>query len=122
VTANIGAPTTGGYSVYRLLAAATTNANTVKASAGQVFGWYLYNTSSSAKFVKFYNQANTTNVPNVATVFMTIPLPATSGSNISFPAGIAFSTGITIAITGAVADNDNTAVTANDVVMNLFYA
>src|SRR4051794_5362725 len=40
--------TTGGLTIYRLLSAATTNAASVKGSAGQVYGWYITNTNASA--------------------------------------------------------------------------
>src|SRR5262249_47533485 len=41
--------TSGGPSKTRVAAAASTNATSAKASAGQVYGWYLYNNTSSAK-------------------------------------------------------------------------
>jgi hypothetical protein len=112
--------TSGGLSIYRLLSAATTNGNNIKASAGQIYGWYLYNTAASVKFVKLYNKASAPTV-GTDTPVMTIPLPATSGANVFTDSGIAFGTGISVAITGAVGDADTTAVAANDVIVNFLY-
>lgn len=110
-----------GWSRYRLLSAATTNAQNVKAAAGKVGGWYLFNAAAATRYVKLYNLAGApvvgTDVPA-----MTIPLPAGAAANIEFKRGIAFATGIALAITAAVADNDATAVAANDVIVNLLYA
>ena len=39
----------------------------VKASAGQVFGWYLFNAAASTRYVKFYDKAS------APTVAATIP-------------------------------------------------
>lgn len=118
----LGATTTGGVSIYRVLSAATTNAASVKASAGQVYGWHITNLSATAaRFVKLYNMATAPTV-GTDTPVMTLPLPAGGQANVAFPTGIAFATGIALAITGALADSDTTAVAANDVVVNLAYA
>ena len=111
---------------YKLLSAATTNANTVKATAGKIIGGVAANLSTSVRFLKFYNQANTTSpaVPTSATPVYTFPLQPNTTYYIAemiAMLGDQFSTGITIAITGAVADNDATAIAANDVVLNLAY-
>jgi hypothetical protein len=112
--------TSGGLSVSRLLSAASTNATSVKGSAGQVYGWFIYNTTSSAKFFKLYNKASAPTV-GTDTPFMTIPIPATSGTNVEYSMGIPMGTGIAFALTGAVGDADTTALAANDVVVNLLY-
>ena len=99
--------------VSRVKAAATTNATSLKASAGSVAGWYLYNNTASAKFVKFYNKASAPTVGTDVPLF-TLPLPANGGSNIKFDT-VPFSTGVAYAITGAIGDTDTTAVAADDV-------
>jgi hypothetical protein len=106
--------TSGGPSLARVAAAASTNATSTKASAGQVYGWTLINTSAAYKFVKFYNKASAPTVGTDTPVF-TIPVPASSGVNIEYSTGIPFATGIAWAITNLVADSDTTAVSANDV-------
>jgi hypothetical protein len=116
--------TTGGLSIYRLLSAATTNAQSVKGSAGQLYGWYVSNVNAAARFLKIYNTASAPTAGS-GTPVMTIAIPggstAGAGANVEFANGIAFGTGIGITITGAVADNDTTAIAANEVILNLLY-
>lgn len=109
-----------GYTVSRVIAAATTNATSVKASAGQVYGWVLCNNAASAKFVKLYNKASAPTV-GTDTPVMTIAVPANQTVLIELKNGIKFSTGIALAITGAYADADTTATAAGDVVAHLLY-
>ena len=104
----------GGPSEARIMAAASTNATSTKGSAGQLYGWYLYNNTSSAKFFKFYNKASSPTV-GTDTPARTISIPANGGSNIEFSMGIPMATGIAYAITGGIADSDTTSVAANDV-------
>lgn len=87
----------------------------VKATAGQLGGWYLYNDGAAEVCVKFYN-ATTANVTVGTTVpDFTIVIPAGSGANVEWTNGIEFSTAITVAATTLIADNDATAPTANQV-------
>ena len=106
--------TSGGPSKARVMSAASTNATSTKASAGQIYGWYFYNNTASAKFVKFYNKASSPTV-GTDTPTETIAIPSNGGTNIEFSMGVPYATGIAYAITGAIADNDTTAVAANDV-------
>ncbi len=106
--------TSGGPTVARIKLAASTNATSVKASAGQVYGWYLYNNTASAKFLKFYNKASSPTVGTDTPLF-TVPLPANGGSNVEYSMGIPFGTGIAYAITGAITDSDTTSTAADDV-------
>lgn len=116
---NILPTTTGGLSIYHLVSAATTNATNVKASAGQLYGWYIYNSNAAARKVSFYNTAGT---PTVGTsVIFSIVVPPTSGANVFSETGISFATGIGIGTSTGLADSDATAVALNDLVINLFY-
>jgi hypothetical protein len=109
-----------GYSTYRVLSAATTNADQIKSSNAKVHGWFIFNTSASVKYVKLFN---TKIAPVLGTdrPLLTIPVPAGGGANVEFANGIDFTVGIGIAITGAAGDLDTTAVAANDVIANIFY-
>lgn len=112
-----------GWANYGLISANTTNATSVKGSAGVVGGWIISNNNASQRFVKLYNKASAPTV-GTDTPYLRIPVPGnTSGilSNVEFEKGVAFSTGIAFAITAAVDDSDTTAVAANEVVINLFY-
>ena len=116
--------TNTGASTYRLLSAATTNANSIKASAGNVYGWYITNTNANPRFVKLYDKASAPTV-GTDTPKLTLVIPGSTtgaGSNVHFNPAVNFTTGIAIAITGVVTDADTTAVALNEVVVNLFYA
>lgn len=116
--------TSGGYSVHRDIdldeATGSGTTSIVKASAGQVFGWFIYNNANQTRYVKIYN---TSVAPVVGTTIpvLTIPIPGGAAANVEFSNGIAFSTGISWAATTGVADTDTGAPGTNDVVANLFY-
>lgn len=103
--------------------AATTNATSVKASAGSILGGILVNNSAAVKFFKFYNKASAPTV-GTDTPVATLGIPANGGNLCLSDDGYGnarFSTGIAYAITGAVTDADTTAVAANDVSGWLIY-
>jgi hypothetical protein len=113
--------TSGGYTIFRSIDLDETEEE-VKATAGQVFGWYIFNAAATTHYVKFYN-ATTANVTvGTTTPVLTIPVPAGSAANVFTDTGIAFGTAITVAATTGVADNDTGAPAANAVVVNVFYS
>jgi hypothetical protein len=113
--------TSGGYTIFRSIDLDETEEE-VKATAGQVFGWYIFNAAATTHYVKFYN-ATTANVTvGTTTPVLTIPVPAGSAANVFTETGIAFGTAITAAATTGVADNDTGAPAANAVVVNILYA
>lgn len=111
--------TSGGLSTYHLVSAGSTNATVVKASAGQLFGWYIQNNNASMRKVTFHNASSTPTAG--ASVFFTLKIPGGAAANVLGPYGIAFSTGIAITTTTDLADNGTTAVAASDLDINLFY-
>jgi hypothetical protein len=114
----------GGTTPYKLISLASTNANVVKASGGNLYSIVAIGLTSSVRYLKFYNQATTPNVGTDVPV-MTIPVPAnTQGAGIAIPftIGVNFSLGIGIALTTTSADNGSTAIGAGDVIVNLTYA
>lgn len=117
--------TTGvnGTSVFNLVSTAGTNANTIKATGGNLYSIIAIGLTSTVRFLKLYNKASVPNV-GVDKAVMTIPIPAnTQGAGISIPfsMGVNFSNGISIAITANVDDNDNTGINAKDCVINLTF-
>lgn len=107
--------------LHTLESAATTNATSVKASAGTMYSIGLTNTSATQRFFKIYNKAS---APTVGTdiPIMTIPLPATSFQSIEFGVvGKRLATGIAYAITGAMPNADTTVIAASDVKVDLSY-
>lgn len=111
--------TSGGYSISHLVSAATTNATNIKASAGQVFGWYIYNSNAAARKVAFHNTAGT---PTAGTgVVFAIVVPPGSAANVFTDTGIAFATGIAITTVTDLTDAGATAVALNDLVINVLF-
>lgn len=103
---------------YRNLDAQITG-SIVKASAGGIFDLSVSNSNAAARFLKLYNLAT---APTAASVpIRTYYLPPLSLTPISIPDGINFTVGISLRASTLVADNDNTAPTANDVVVNIGY-
>ena len=128
VTANAGTGTmnvtvvsgaTGGDTTFHLVSAATTNATNIKASAGKVTGWYVYNSNANARKVAFHNTAGTPTAG--ASVHSSIVIPGLAAANVSFPDGIDFSTGIAITTVTELTDAGNTAVALNDLIINIYY-
>jgi hypothetical protein len=117
----IRANATGAATVFKFTAAATANPASVKATAGRVVGWNLYNTTAAIKVFRFYNLAVAPTVGTSVPTFV-VPIAPNSASNVSIPVGISFATGIAIACTGAIADLDTTVTAANDVLGEIFYA
>jgi hypothetical protein len=95
--------------------AATTNATSVKASAGTIYSVTASNTGAAAAFVKLYNLATAPTV-GTSTIAITLSVPAGGTLNVPFgEPGVRFSTGIGLAITNLAADTDTTAVVAAQV-------
>lgn len=112
----------GVVKVARLIAAAASDnpiavgAASANSSLRRIQG---YNAKASVVYIKIYDKLA---APSSAdTPIMSIPLAASS--NFSIPLeGIRITNGIGYRIVTGSADNDNTAVSANDIVgMNLFY-
>jgi hypothetical protein len=108
-------------SSFHLISAATTNATSVKATTGQVYGYDIYNANAAVRFVKLYNKAT---APTVGTDIpvRTIGIPPASRVSADTPYGIgSFPLGIALATTTVITDADATAVAAGDLAINLDY-
>jgi len=95
--------------------AATTNARTIKASAGTVYSVKASNANAAARYLKLYNTATAPTVGTTVPV-LTIPIPATGFADVEFGSmGHRFATGISMALTTGMADSDTAAVAANEI-------
>lgn len=112
--------TSGGLTIFRSLDLDETEEE-IKATAGQLYGYYFANTNASARYLKFYNATAANVTVGTTTPVLTFYLPATSAGHVEFSQGIAFGTAITAAATTGVADNDTGAPGANEVILNAFY-
>lgn len=113
---NFATPTT-----FNLNSAATTNATSVKASAGTLLALQVSNINAALRYLKLYNKAS---APTVGTdvPFMVFPIPIGGYIAEEFGTlGIRMGTGIALAITGAAADSDTTAVSASEHKVSLSY-
>jgi hypothetical protein len=110
---------------YSLIGAASTNATSVKASAGTLYEISLANISTTATaYLKLYNSASAPTCGSgtpVARYLIPFAASGGAGSNLSLTLGKTFTTGIAFCITAGIADNDTTAIAANTVIVNLTY-
>jgi hypothetical protein len=97
----------------RVNAAASTNATSLKASAGNIFSIDVANENTYDVFLKLYDKASAPTVGTDTPVW-TIPVYSKTGFSRDFPRGRHFSTGIAYAITKLQADSDTTVVAAGD--------
>lgn len=116
--------TTGGCSIFRSLDLDETEED-IKTAAGQVYGMWVTNTSTSTRFIKFYNATAANVIVGTTTPVITIGIPGNSSDDIaglfSSTMGIAFDTAICAAATTGIADADTGAPGVNDVLINVFY-
>jgi hypothetical protein len=112
--------TTGGATPFRFNDIDETEEE-VKGTAGQVFGWSVYNDGAGGEiYFHIYNATAANVTVGTTTPLVTLGIPAGGGANAFTEMGIAFGTAITIAATTA---HDGTgAPAANQVVGTLFYA
>jgi hypothetical protein len=109
----------GACSTAHLVAAATTNPTSVKASAGLLVGVRIFNLRATPIYVKFHNTAGAP-VAGVGVVY-TVAVQAGMSRDVLIPFGRYFSTGIAFTIVTGIADADANAVAANDCVVDVEY-
>lgn len=81
-------------------------AQAVKASAGMLYGYYLYNPEAAVTFVHFYNTAAASVTVGTTNPQMTLAIPAGSAANLMSAIGIVFSNaGWSIAATTTAGGN-----------------
>lgn len=98
-----------------IISAATTNATSIKTYGGVVYSITVSNSAVSPRYVKLYNKAS---APTVGTdvPILTIPVGAGALAYVEFGAlGHRLVTGIALAITANMNDNDATAIGASEV-------
>lgn len=124
VTALASAASGGISTVARLpTAAASTNATSVKGSAGRVYFVDCVNASAAMRFLKLYNKATAPTV-GTDTPFATFAIPAGQRLSVNWAdIGLYLSAGIAYAFTTGAPDADTGALTANDIVgLNVGYS
>ncbi len=84
-----------GWSSLRVGAAATS----VKSSAGQLYGYYIYNSNASAVYVQIFNTASGSVTLGTTAPVLSLGIPTGSAANVSIVGGLAFGTAISWACT-----------------------
>lgn len=117
--------TSGGLSFGAIaVSAATNNKTQIKGSAGQLYMVSAQNLNASPRYLKVFNNtsAGVTMGTTVCDYQFLIPgNTAGAGLLLNIDKGIAMGTGITIAVTGGIATNDNTSISANEVTVLIGY-
>jgi hypothetical protein len=95
----IDVPTTsGGVSAFQGNLSATVV--TLKASAGQIYGYHIFNVLATQVYVNFYNAATAT--VGTTNPFLQLGIPASGGAVYGMDIGIAFSTAIMMSATASI--------------------
>jgi len=110
---------------YKLISLATTNANNIKSSPGTLYSILAVGLNEDeVRFLKFYDTASAPVVGTDIPVFI-IPVPTNevgAGIVISYPLGVKFLNGVSIAITAGSENGNTESVLAKDVILNLTYS
>jgi hypothetical protein len=101
-------------------AAASMNATVVKATPGKLYRVTGRNAAAAIRYIKFFNKATAPDPSADAATLMkyVIEIPASVPFDVDFgPHGLDFSTGIGYVIVTGIAETDETAVTAADILI-----
>lgn len=126
IPAYLVAQATGGCSIFRSIDVDESE-DEIKSSAGTLYGGIIFNMTAAVLYLKFYNAAAASVTVGTTTPVMTIPIPTLATTNgagfilVPPPCGAQFDTGMCVAATTGLADNDTGAPGANAVIANLFY-
>ena len=121
--ASVSAAATGGMSYDQLALAAEDNDKIIKGSAGTLYFVSIQSIDATPVYLKLFDAASITPGTTSADFQFMCPANATgslgAGLVLNFSPGIQFGTGIVALIATGVALDDNTAVSANEVVVTL---
>jgi hypothetical protein len=118
------AHTVGGWTPYSALSTGAVLTAEIKGSAGQIGSLQCFNNGANEVFIRLYNQTGAPGSGDAANIIWRGMIPgnaAAAGFVVTIPIGIACATGIGVRVSAAVADNDTTALTANEVMVNVQY-
>jgi hypothetical protein len=109
------ASATGAGTLTNVNCPATPAAQQLKGTAGRLIGIVLTNTSASDRWLKLFNATSASVTPGTTSALSEVGIKAGQAIRFTFEGGAAFSTAITIMITGGQGLTNNTAVTLGDV-------
>jgi len=106
---------------FRSTAVDEVSAQVIKNEGGYVYGWNIYNPNGTDIFAKIYNTVGASVTVGTTVIYETIQVPALGSVMVKNDNPImSLSTGISIAATGLIADNDTTAL-GTDAVVHVYY-
>lgn len=111
------------YFVSRTIGANSTNSTLILGSPCWFCGYTVGNINAAPVYLKIYDKVT---APTVGTdvPIMTIMIPgsaAGAGANIEFKQGVYIAAGLGFGLVNGIADNDTTAPSANQQVINILY-
>jgi hypothetical protein len=109
------ASATGAGTLTNVNCPATPVAQQLKGTAGRLIGIVITNTSASDRWLKLFNATSASVTPGTTSALSEVGIKAGQAIRFTFEGGAAFSTAITIMITGGQGLTNNTAVTLGDV-------
>lgn len=114
--------TSGGASYNNAIAPATPAVTTVKSSAGNLYGCVCFNNTANPVYLKFFDAASVTLGTTAASFQFMIP-GNTGGAGFVIPLPIprSFANAIKYAVTGGISTTDNTAISANAVIVDVAF-
>lgn len=116
------ASSTGAATLTNILCPATPAAQQIRSGAGRLLSIVVTNNAASARWLKIFNLLSASVTPGTTAALAELGIGAGQTIEWSLEGGAAFSTGITIMVTGGVGLSNNTAVTLGDVTGMTFHA
>lgn len=113
-----------GASVGTLIAAGSNNLTQIKGTIGRLFFFHVRNQVASVRYVKLFNLPSASVTMGTTNATMNFMVPASGELNLPIPSlGLNMGgTGISFALVTGEALNNNTAVTASDLIVNYSWA
>jgi hypothetical protein len=91
----------------------------VKASAGNLYGYHIYNPNTSVVYIQIFNLASASVTLGTTTPTMVLVVPANGWLELMFPVPISFGTAITLAATTTASGST---APSSTLIANFFYA
>ena len=83
----------------------TSTAQAIKASAGKLKGYYIYNPNAAAAYVQFYNTAQASVTVGTTNPLFMLTIPPGSAANLWMESGVNFSTAMSWSATSTAGGN-----------------
>jgi hypothetical protein len=114
VTPMPSATTTNAGSECAVVSAASTNSTNCKGSAGNFYGFELYNTTTTVYYLRLYNTSSAPTCSSATGFIRSVPIPPASAAGQEggivrmSPIPVGYATGISFCLTGGSSSTDNT--------------